>query len=217
MKIAAIEKQDRPREKLLRLGPKALSDYELLALILGSGTKGVGVLELSQQVLSELGGTNGLFGLEEVAPLAQKGIGRGKACAILAMAELGRRVAKKPAQSLTEAYDSLSVSLSHGEEAHVIGLDGHNRVLGQRLVGKGDENHLVLSPAEVLRSALALGAKRFVFVHLHPSGVPYPSSQDLAMTHELSLDAKKVGLSLVDHVILSRAGRYSFKENKMLP
>ena len=216
MKIAAISKKDRPREKLFRLGPNALSDYELLALILGSGTKEMGVLELAQQLLSSCGGCEGLLRVDSPASLTTKGIGKGKACALAAMAELCRRGGHYSEENLTEICQRLLRDCGDVESAYVIGLETRNKVVGTRLVGKGDEKRLVLSPSEILRSALAVGGRRFVFVHLHPSGVPFPSNYDVAMTSQLVADAKKVRLAVADHIILVREGRFSFKENHIL-
>lgn len=216
MKIAAIDKKDRPREKLLRLGPGALSDYELLALVLGFGTRGSGVLELAQNTLSSIGGLAGLQRITEPSAFSSYGIGVGKACALVAVAELTRRCLREPADTLEETLHRLKQSIGEVEEAYVIGLNGKNHVIGSRLVGKGDEDQLIVSPPEILRAALALGGKRFVFAHVHPSGIPYPSPYDIDMTEHLSKDAEKVKLRLVDHLILVRDGQFSFKENGML-
>ena len=217
MKIAALTPEDRPREKLLRLGPDALSDYELLALLLGSGTKGVDVLELSQRVLSLSGGIRGLPHADSTEWNAVKGIGKSRGCALSALAELLRRYqGKKMGATVEETLKRLQDNSNAVEEAYVLCVQGKKTVHGVRLVARGSESHLVVSPPEVLRAALAAGGRRFIFAHIHPSGAPYPSSYDIDMTAMLLRDAAKVGLSLVDHVVLTKEGSYSFKENGLI-
>ncbi|MCR5348549.1 MAG: hypothetical protein K6E59_02960, partial [Bacilli bacterium] len=175
------------------------------------------VLDLSREVLRHFGGAKGLTeaGFAELRSL--KGIGKGKACMLLALGELLRRYGKDGGnKGLNSIFESFRDDFPLTEEAYVYALDRKERVLSSRLVGRGSRSALKLDPSEVLRSALATRGERFLFLHVHPSGNAYPSYEDIDMTNRLCVDAKRVSLSLFDHIILTPESRFSFKENGLL-
>lgn len=217
MKIDLLPRQDRPREKLLRLGVGMLTDSELLALILGTGTRGASAIELAQKMLHSLGGVTGLRSVDVASLCALKGVGTGKAATVAALSELCRRIENPERANLDETVDYLARNLPVVEEAYVLAIDARKKVLSTRLVGKGASDALTLSSAEALRCALSIGAARFVFLHTHPSGIPLPSKGDIEFTMELHSAATKVGVELCDHLILVPEGRFSFRENGLLP
>lgn len=213
MKIASLPLEDRPREKLLLHGPESLTDSELLALLLGSGTCGSSAIELSQSLLREYGGFRGLEGAYIDELLRIKGIGNGKASLVLALGEICRRAKRGSGGSLSAHLDYLRNAIGSVEEAYLFWVNAKKDVLARRLIARGNAHGLGLSVSEVLRLALSLGAKRIVLVHVHPSGFPFPSPTDISFTSSLSTKAKEVGVVLLDHVILSKEGAYSFMEN----
>ena len=216
--VDSLDPSRLPREKLLRLGPSALSDAELLALLLGFGTKGKNVLELSDDLLRRIGGPMGLYGLTLLDLNPVKGIGRGKACALLALSELslraGRAHYEKP--PFLVALGELEKEVGAVEEAFVFLLDGWGRVIGRGLVGKGTAAKVEPSLHEVLRYVLSKGVSRFALVHTHPFGSALPSKQDLLAAKLLAEKAKEVGVALYDQAVVSKTGYFSFRENKIL-
>ena len=216
MKVASLPKEDRPREKLLRYGPAYLTDSELLALLLGFGTKGSSVLEVAQDLLSRFGGFPGLCSLEREELLKVHGIGHGKASLLLALGEILSRGKEMEDETLEKNYGYLQGSIRLVEEAYVLAVDSREKVVGVRMVAKGSEDGLVLQVKEVLRAALSFGARAYVFVHTHPSGAPFPSKQDIEFTDALSAASKKVGLRLKDHVSLCKSARFSFAQNGLM-
>ncbi len=207
----------RPRERLLRLGAHALSDAELVALILRDGRPGRTAVMLGHQVLA-LAGSEGVARLGRMAPaeLAQvDGIGPAKAAALLAAVELGRRAASRAAglprrlRGPEDAADVLMGSLGHleREEFVVLLLDTKHGVLTQETVGVGGLDQVPADPREVFRQAVRQGAAAVILAHNHPSGDPGPSRQDLELTERLILAGRLLGIPVLDHLIIGR-GRY---------
>lgn len=217
MKITAIPSSDRPREKILSSGPESLTDSELLALLLGFGIKGTNVLELSQTILTQFGGIKGLSSMDKATLSRIRGIGKGKGCLLLALGEICKRCASLYSpDSIDGTLRYLQSSIGASEAAYVLVIDGKGRVMQSRLIGKGSSFQIELSVTEILRVAVSAGALRYVLVHFHTSGSPFPSSEDVKMTKSLMLSSNKVHITLLDHIILSSDGRFSFAENGML-
>lgn len=212
---------DRPRERLFVEGPAALSDVELLALLLSTGSRGETAVTLATKVLHALGGVRGLcrVGPHELAE--QRGVRTAKAARVMAAFELGRRasVLLKGNTSATVscaadieqwAHEAL-VPLSH-EEVWLLCLDAKNHLLTRRRIGVGGLHGCALTPKDVLRPAIRDGASAIVLVHNHPSGDPNPSASDIQMTHVVAAAARLVGLQLLDHVVVAAAGYASLYE-----
>ena len=211
MRIADYPKEERPREKLFRLGASSLSDSELLALFLSSGTKSKSALDLSREILSLSGGFQGLSSFDPKRLQDIGGVGEAKLCLLLGLGEILRRGAKPLGQDLDTFLLALQESPPPGEEAYVLKLGRKEEVEGVYLVGKSSSDALCVSLSEVLRIALVAKAKRFLFLHLHPSPSPLPSKQDIDWTIDLSEMASKAGLCFYDHVILGREASCSLK------
>jgi len=214
MKIAALPVQDRPREKLASLGPSALTDSELLALLFGTGTAGVSAVELAQNLLRKYGGFSHLFALDDNELRNNRGIGESKASVLLSLGEIVRRSKRGESLGLSACLEYLRQGIREVEETYVLCLNGRNKVTATRLLSKGESDRTSFSLLEAMRLIVSLGSKRVVLVHLHPSGIAFPSAADLAFTEELRFRLKEVGVALLDHVILSHEGTYSFLDNR---
>lgn len=218
MKEVALH--DRPREKLERLGPSALGDNELMALVLGSGARGRDVLELANAVLEDCGGLHGLTRSAAADLRRIPGVGDARAAQVLAAIELGRRTlvrthADRPrlntprqlASYLLPQYGSRPV-----EQFGIVMLDTKHRLLQIRLVSTGSLDSTVAHPREVFREAIAGRAAAIVLFHNHPSGDPHPSPDDAVLTARLAEAGQVVGIDVLDHLILADQRYYSFME-----
>lgn len=208
MPLRDLPAETRPRERLLREGPRALSDYELLAIVLGAGTAGDHVLSLAARLLQD-GGIQGIRRRGHAALQRERGIGPARAAQVAAALELGRRAegSLRPRRiSLDEpqrAYDYLRQRIdASNEQLLELMLDGSMRLLGEALLAQGGQASLALRPADVLRPAVRAGASAILLAHNHPGGDPTPSPQDVATTRALEIAARTIGLQLVDHLVI---------------
>lgn len=211
---------DCPRERLETLGPAALSESELIALVIRTEGPGTDVLALASRVAVRAQGARELGRLRLGDLSAIPGLGRAKAASIVAAMELGRRaLATTPFdRPLIRGPQDAAALLLPGlawldrEESHVLVLDRRHRLLRVALVGLGGVAHAPMEPREVFQAALREpAAAAFLVVHNHPSGDPSPSAEDLAVTHRLELGAALVGLDFVDHVIVGSGGWTSLR------
>jgi DNA repair protein RadC len=216
--------EDRPREKLLRNGPSALGDNELVALVLGSGFRGADALRVANELLRARGGLHGLVRSTAADLACSSGIGDAKAAQVLAALELGRRTltcapgarvqlrtARDAAAYLMPMYGSRPV-----EQFGVVLLDTKHRVMKTTIVASGTLNSTVVEPRDVFREALVAGAAAIVAFHNHPSGDPSPSPEDDELTRRLKAAGLLMGIDVVDHVILGDARYSSFRETGRL-
>lgn len=211
---------DRPREKLLRAGVDALGDNELLALVLGAGTRARGVLAVAQEVIAAADGLPGLarLGMEELERVA--GIGASRAARLLAAVELGRRtltretVERPRFLSPREAADYLMPRYGgfQVERFGVMLLDQKYRLIRITVISTGTLDTTLAHPREVYRAAAAASAATVVVFHNHPSGDPTPSPGDRLVTRRLEAAGEVMGIELGDHIILGDATYFSFKE-----
>ncbi len=212
-----------PRERARQRPPGDLSDAELLALLLGTGSRGESVEQLAVAVLAEHGGLRGVARAGVGALCARPGVGEVKGLRVVAAVELGRRVAAEPA-ALGWLPDSRAVhawaqgtltALEH-EELWLLALDGQNRMRAARRVAVGGLHGLHVSVRDPLRIALREGASAFVLVHNHPSGDPSPSREDLHFTEQVAAAAELLATPLVDHVVVVPAGYRSLLDDGLL-
>ena len=215
-----VAPHDRPREKLQRLGVAALGDNELVAIVLGSGSRGCGALELANRVLERAGGLHGLtraaVGQLHLVP----GVGDARAAQILAAVELGRRTlvrgtADRPrlntprqlASYLLPQYGAGAV-----EQFGIVMLDTKHRVIRIKILSVGSLDTTVVHPREVFREATSACAAAIVLFHNHPSGDPTPSADDLVLTTRLVNAGDIMGIDVVDHLILADQRYFSLVE-----
>lgn len=217
---------ERPQERLERHGASALSDAELLAMLLRSGTRGQDVLTLATRLVANAGSLAGLVAWKDSDFRRLKGIGRVKALQLVAVMEVARRVLRQqgdeaPVLDNTDAVAAHFAPLVAGldvEKFWILCLNRKNRLLKRVEISSGTASNSLVHPREVFREAIREGALALVCAHNHPSGDPSPSSADIQVTRQLREAAKTVGIDLLDHVILGQPsrdpaglGHYSFR------
>ncbi len=220
VRVAERPPTDRPRERLSALGPSALSDAELLALLLRTGTPREDVLEFASRVLSALGGLGTISRLHASELVAVPGIGPATAAEIVAALELGRRAAQRLAAERpqilrpADAAEMLAPRLAHLEQERCLALllDRKHRLLREVVVGIGGIAHAPMEPREVFAAALREpGVAAVLVAHNHPSGDPVPSGEDRSITRRLADGAALLGLEFLDHVIVASGGWSSIR------
>ena len=218
-RIQDLPEDDRPRERLLRLGARSLSEAELLALFINTGLKGENAIAIAQRLLKDHETLTGLSRCDAAELAKQRGLGPAKAALITAAFELGRRAVsesvvklKMNTPELIYAYLGSDLSALTQESVRVLLLDTKMCLIFQREVFKGTLNESVAHPREILLPAITHSADSFVLVHNHPSGDPTPSSADIRMTKKLKEAADMMQIHFSDHVIigLPREGRLPF-------
>ena len=218
MKIKEMPEQNRPRERFLKYGPEVLSDAELFAIILRTGTINENVIDMSNRLIAEYG-LDKLFecSLKELQKI--KGIGPGKAMQILSMSELGKRFnqSKTPLKKISCAEDVFNYfheRLKDKKEEHfyILMLNTQNNVIGDVLISKGILDASIVHPREVFKPAIKNSASKIILVHNHPSGNPNPSAEDEEITRRLKEAGEGLGIRVVDSVIIGGGEFWSFKE-----
>ncbi|RMG95216.1 MAG: JAB domain-containing protein [Chloroflexi bacterium] len=218
--IRDLPQHERPRERLMHLGEKAISTAELLAIILRTGTGGESVIRLAERVLYTFGDLSGLAQASIAELTHVKGIGAAKAIEIKAALELGRRLVTTSPQEkprVTSPADAANLLMSEmmfleQEHLRVILLNTRNQVLATPTIYKGSLNSSVVRIAEVFRPAIRQNAAALIVAHNHPSGDPSPSPEDVRVTQQLVEAGKLLGIELLDHIIIGRQRYVSLKE-----
>lgn len=211
-----------PRERLAKLGASSLSDYELLAIILRTGTKNESVIEMSKKLLAEFKHISNLNNTTISELMEIKGIGSTKAIELLAAIELGRRVnslniAKVTIMSSQDIFNYLKYrmqSLSQ-EQLIAIYLNVKSEIIDTKVLTIGTANQTIIDPKEVMKWALKLSSSHVVIAHNHPSGDPTPSRQDIASTDYLISFAKSLDITIVDHIIIGQNKYFSFSKRRI--
>lgn len=226
--IRDLPDDDRPRERLARLGPAALSNAELLALFIGSGTPGTSAIGIARQLLKHFGSLRALSSASVPALKSQRGIGIAKATLLSAAFELGVRAAREQAASSTldspeRIYELLAPELAHLDREHLVVAMLNNRLrhLATEHISVGTLTETVAHPREILRPVLTHNAYGFILLHNHPSGDPSPSKADVHLTRRIHEAAQLMQVNLIDHLIIGQPspGRqpyYSFREAGLL-
>ncbi len=227
LRVRDLSVNDRPQERLQKLGATALSDTELLAMLLRSGGKGNNVLTIAQQLVTEAGSLRALISWTDADFRRLKGIGRVKALQLVTVMEVARRVLADTGEAepllnrpelvrdhLAPVYTGLQI-----EKFWVLCLNRKNRLIKQVEVTSGTATSSLAHPREVFREAIRHGATAVICAHNHPSGDPAPSAADVQLTRQLRDAARAVDIDLIDHVVLGRAandphgvGFYSFRQ-----
>jgi DNA repair protein RadC len=230
-RIQIMPAGERPQERLERFGAAALSDTELLAMLLRNGTRGQDVLAVSSRLISEAGSLAGLLAWHEADFRSLRGIGRVKALQLVAAMEVARRAISLPPNEspvlnradLIAAYVETVASGLEVEKFWVLCLNRRNRLRKRVEVSSGTATAALAHPREVFRSAIREASSAVVCVHNHPSGDPSPSAADIQLTRQLREAASAVDIPLLDHVIIGRRGAdplgrgyYSFREAGLL-
>lgn len=221
--IADLPPDSRPRERLARYGTTALSDAELIAIILRSGAEGINVIDMATALmrqynssLAELGNA----GFEQLQD--QHGVGPAKASQILAAIELGRRVTLASPESRPQVQTPEAVvrllrpELAYAEQEHVkaVLVDSRNYVMATPTIYKGSLNSASVRVGELFKDAIRRNAAAIILVHNHPSGDPTPSPEDIALTRQVFDGGKILNIDLLDHIIIGHSRWVSLKEQR---
>lgn len=210
MKIQDIPKEDRPRERLLKYGEKTLSNAELMAIILRTGTKNENAVDMSNRLIKE-NGLNNLFdcSLKELQKI--KGIGPNKAMQILAMSELGRRYNKSKnlitkIGKAEDVYKFFKDDLENEkqENFYLLILNNKNHIIKSEFITRGVLDASIIHPREIFRPAIKNSASKIVLIHNHPSGNPEPSEEDLDITRKIIKLGKEMDIRVLDHIIIGK-------------
>lgn len=225
MKIAEICESERPREKMLAMGPAALGNAELLAILLRTGTREESALDLAQRLLAMTDGSLvRLFELNATRLCAVSGIGSYKASGVMAAFELGRRflqeespVEKRPILTARMAYDLMLPVLKglRHEECWVVSLNSASYLVGRDRLTSGASQSTVIDARQVLKTALDRGADSLVLMHNHPSGNPHPGPSDIRETEKLRQACTPFGIKLLDHIVFCDDSFFSFADDRM--
>jgi DNA repair protein RadC len=217
-RIKELHKDDKPREKLAAKGAQALKNDELLSMLLGSGVQGKDVRKLSKEIVSMLESDFDNLTLDKLCDI--HGLGIAKASQILASIELSKRYLIRNNTRITsakEVYDELKpFSTKTQEHFLTITLDGASHIINTRTVFIGTLNQSIVHPREVFSDAISDRAAGIIIAHNHPSGTLEASRADIQITQRLKEVSKLVGIELLDHVILSKHGFYSFSDEGLL-
>jgi DNA repair protein RadC len=218
--------QERPRERLQKFGPEALSAQELLAIVMGRGVSGHSVMNIAQQLLSRFGSVHGISEATIGELAAIKGIGAAKAAQLKASFELGKRQELEK-ESSYDGYDikdpqsvvkaiRLSIRDKAKEHFKLVILNTRNRIIAITNVSTGTLSASLVHPREVFKDAIRHSASSVVLVHNHPSGDPEPSEEDLRITRRLIDAGRIIGIEVLDHIIIGKQDFRSFKEKGLI-
>ena len=224
--VRDLPKEVRPREKLLQYGASALSDIELLAILLRTGTTSKSVLHLAEDVLAQYK-DKGLAAIMHISPqdiASIHGIGLAKAATVVAAVELGRRLSERAARTLEKVEGPEDVaryvipSLRFEQKEHFLAmfLDIRNRILALSTISVGSLTSSIAHPREVFREAIRYSAASVILVHNHPSGDPAPSREDIQLTKQMMKAGEIMGIPVLDHVVVAGDNFLSLKEANCL-
>jgi len=225
LKIKDIPQNERPKEKLLTCGADSLSNSELLAIILRTGTQGENVLQLSGRLLSELEGLDGVLSASFNDITSIKGIKEGKASQILALSELFRRFrtlkAMKKDVKINTPKDLADLLMGEmndltQEVLKVVLLSTKNIIIATKDVFKGSLNTSIVHPREIFKQAIDKNSSSIIICHNHPSGDPTPSKEDINITLRIKECGNIIGIQLVDHIIIGNNKFVSLKERGLI-
>jgi DNA repair protein RadC len=225
LRIRDLPCDERPRERLFRVGAASLSNEELLSLLLGSGTRGESALDRARSLLSGRGGLVGLAGMSGAELRRERGIKNARAAVIEAALELGRRLSTEALAprdlfgepALVKEYLRRARGDGAQERTGALFVNARNRLLRDDPdIYRGTLDRAVVEPREILKRALLVNAAGVILYHNHPSGDPAPSREDREFTRRLAVASESVGVRLLDHIVVGRSGCVSFREAGLL-
>lgn len=222
VKIKDIPVEERPRERLISSGVETLSNEELLAIIFKTGTHGNSAKDLGNKLLSDIGNIKKLNDINFQYLNKFKGIGKSKACDLIASIELGKRINREVDTIKNVKLTSCEIVYKFYKEKlgdkkqeyfYAVYLDNNKKIIDDKLLFIGTVNYSLVHPREIFKEAYLLGASAIICVHNHPGGNPMPSKQDYEITNTIVEAGKLLGIKVVDHVIICKNKYYSFLEN----
>lgn len=221
MKIKDIVESERPRERFVRVG-NGVSNEELLAILIKTGTKGYSVKDIANEILKRIEKINRLDSINLRTFTDIKGLGKVKAIELMAAIELGKRIFLERDLEPNEKYLSPDIIFERNKHLFVnrqqeyfycLYLDNKNKLIERKLLFMGTINRSVVHPREIFKEAYLLSASKFVCMHNHPSGDLTPSKEDIEFTKNLIAIGRMQGIPLMDHLIMTDKGYYSFYDN----
>ena len=220
----ALPPDQRPRERMLRLGPSALTNSELLALMLGTGTRGQNALVLAQNLLNHFGGVRSLLSAQFIDLKGFHGLGKAKICQLTAILALGRRALEEELRrectlhvpDQVKAYCAALLGHETIEYCIALFLDNQHRLICAEEISRGTLTQTSIYPREVVKAGLARHAAAIILAHNHPSGNLQPSEADIQLTRKLREAGLMLDLPVLDHLIISSEGYYSFADEGLL-
>jgi len=224
MGVKQWPESERPREQLMKYGVKSLSNAELIALIIRSGTKETSALSLAEEILTQEQGISSLGNMEPEEYCRIRGIGVATACTLTAAVELGKRIAAAPKQERVSVDNPQVVSdlfmeqmrMLEKELFQVVHLNTKNEITSIENVSVGDLNSSSAAPREVFHNAIRRSSSAVILVHNHPSGDPEPSHADILLTNRLVEAGKLLGIRVLDHIIIGDGVFVSFQEQELM-
>lgn len=217
-RIHHLPTADRPREKLQKKGAAALSDFELLEVVIGKGAPTTDVGTIARQVQKQLGDGNGTLSYDSLTAI--KGVSLATASKVLAAIEIARRHLFKdlePISSLRDIVARLDDIRTKQQEYFIcLSLDGGQRLIAKRTITIGTLDSVLAHPREIYADAIADRAASVIISHNHPSGDPKPSQQDITLTQQLAAAGQLVGITLRDHIIVTKNSYFSFQQHHLL-
>lgn len=221
--MKSIPQEERPCEKCLARGAESLTDAELLAVILRTGSKGESALELSRKILALNGEGNGLLGIYHMSIsdlIKVRGLGKVKAVQLKCLAELSKRFARAQFSVGISFKDPVSVAEYYMEELRhleqevllLVMLNSKGRLIRDRIISKGTVRAAMISPREIFIEALRNQAVSIILLHNHPSGIPDPSMEDITLTRRVKEAGSMIGIELLDHIIIGDCQAVSLRE-----
>ena len=227
--FSLADKSTLPRERAIRHGINTLSDVEIMAILLGTGTKGKNVIDLANEIVRESGGHLSELMRMTVREFTRRysGIGPGKALTLLAALELGRRaaddaakveMARKPMTDSVACYEAMRNNLQHldHEEFWILMLNNSLKRIAEVRINEGATNFTVVEIKKIIKHMIDYGANHVVLYHNHPSGKLMPSAQDDSLTQKIKEAAKIFDFRVIDHIIISSSGYYSYADKGRL-
>lgn len=224
-KIKDLPLDDRPREKLLLRGSQSLSDAELLAILLRTGTKGKSVVQVAYDLVERYGNLASLSTKSYSELIKTNGIKKDKAATLVAAFEIGKRTAIQSKwfseKKITSPEDVAHIFIPMlkdelSEHFYIVSLNAANKIIRIDLISTGSLDSSIVHPREVFKVAIENSAKSIILVHNHPSGNPEPSNDDIAITKKLVEISKLMGINVFDHVIIAENKYTSFVEKRMI-
>jgi|WetSurMetagenome_2_1015567.scaffolds.fasta_scaffold138315_2 DNA repair protein RadC len=224
VKITDWPEGERPREKLMKYGANSLSDAELLAILIRSGTGKITAVDLAKKILKDFHSLDGMVSKTVADFKIFKGVGNTKAVSLIAAFEIGRRAAvakEKEKNKIISPLDVANLFLPlmrdlQQEVFKVLLLDSANHLINEVEITRGTLNSSLVHPREVFKAAIAEPAAAIILLHNHPSGNPEPSSEDIQITRQLVETSKIIGIPIHDHIILAGNSFTSFAEKGIL-
>lgn len=225
MKVKELPIDDRPREKLTLRGAQSLTDAELIAILLRTGTKGKSVIQVAQELIQKFGGLNNLSAQTSEAIQKQLGIGKDKAATLIAAFEISRRAdSQKKLFSLKKIISPKDIAEIFipllrdkvKEEFYVICLNSANKIVRVELISVGILNSNVVHPREIFKVAFENNSASIILLHNHPSGNPEPSNEDISLTRKMVEAGKLMDIQVFDHIIIAGGKFTSLVEKKII-